>query len=58
VEPPLVRKGDPEDLRPEAIRCHHRVGLLCLGGVEGSERVTPIPVLKECIFNRGAVDSA
>jgi hypothetical protein len=51
VEPPLVRKGDPEDLRPEAIRCDHRVGLLCLGGVEGSERVTPIPVLQVSSWN-------
>jgi hypothetical protein len=51
VEPPLVRKGDLEDLRPEAIRCDHRVGLLCLGGVEGSERVTPIPVLQVSSWN-------
>ena len=48
----------PEHGNPEAIRCDHRVGLLCLGGVEGSERVTPIPVLKECILNGGTVDSA
>ena len=48
----VIRKSGPEYLRPEAIRCDHRVGLLCLGRVEGAEGVTLIGVL-ETVTNTG-----
>ena len=57
MEPPLVRKCDPEDRIPEAIRCDHGVRLLRLGRVEGPECVTPITILEQGILYRSAVDS-
>ncbi len=58
VKPAFIRKSDPEYLRPEAIRCEHRVGLLCLSGIEGAEGVTPIAVLEKGILDGRTVDRA
>ena len=58
MEPALVAEGDAEDLGPEAVGGHHRVGLLRLGGLEPLEGVRPVPILEQGVLHRRTVDGA
>ncbi len=58
VQPALVRKRNPEDLRPETVRRHHRVRLFCLRRVERPEGVRVLAILKQRVLHRRSVDRA
>jgi len=56
VQPALVGERNPEDLRPEAVCRHHRVGLFRLGRGERFEGVGRITVLKQRVFHGRTVN--
>ena len=56
VQPPLVAERNPEDLRPEAVSRHHRVGLFALRRVEGAEGVRGVTVFKQGVLHGRTVN--
>jgi hypothetical protein len=56
VKPALVGEGDPEDLAPETVGGHHRVGLFFLGGLESPEGVGLLAIFKKGVFHCCAMD--
>ncbi len=56
VQPPLVAERYSEDLRPEAVRCHHRVRFFRLGRVERPEGVGAIAVFKQGVLHCGSMN--
>jgi hypothetical protein len=51
VQPTFVGEGNPEDLRPETVGGHHRVGFFRLGRLESAEGVGFVAVFKQGVFH-------
>jgi hypothetical protein len=56
VQPALVGERNPENLRPESVRRHHRVGLFSLGRLKGSEGVGVLTIFEQGVLHGGTVD--